>query len=78
MLHRSMKTTTVAISTRCTEPRYASEVRGNRGKGPNCAPHHFFLYRGRRLTMFLLCSAAIVLADPSQGQEAVPKSGRFP
>jgi hypothetical protein len=78
MLHRSIETTTVAIPTRRAGLRHRSEHRGNRGKGPNCALHHFFLYRGQFPAMFLLCSAAIVLAEPSQGEEAVPEAGRFP
>jgi len=37
----------------------------------------YVLYRRQHPSRFLLCSAAIVLADSFQGQEAVPRAGRF-
>jgi hypothetical protein len=42
-----------------------------------CLEFYFFLNCRQRPTMFLLCSAAIVLAEPYPGEEAVPESGRF-
>jgi hypothetical protein len=77
MLHRSMETTTVAIPTR--RAGFATPLRpaetAAKGEIVHCTI--FSLHRRQHQTMFLLSSAAIVLAETSEGQEAVPKAGRF-
>jgi hypothetical protein len=42
MLHRSIKTTTMAIPTRRAAPRRSPEVRRKPRQKENCALHHFF------------------------------------
>jgi hypothetical protein len=47
------------------------------GERRNCALHHFSLNSPWFPPIFYLRSAAILLAEPSEGKEAVPKTGRF-